>query len=56
VLFDASIIVTTLHKILLTKCYKVSMSPKEVAYITYVLMYKKYRITLSTLERSLTDS
>jgi hypothetical protein len=54
-LFDASIIVTTLHKIIATKCYKVSVSPKVAACFTYVL-YKKYSATLSTLERSRTDS
>jgi uncharacterized membrane protein YjjB (DUF3815 family) len=55
-LFNASIIVTTLHKIIATKCYKVSVSPRVAACFTYVPVYKKYSATLSILERSRTDS
>jgi hypothetical protein len=55
-LFDVNIIVTTLYKIIVTKCYKVSISPKVAACFTYVLVYRKYNVTLSILERSKTDS
>jgi carbamate kinase len=55
-LFDTSIIVITLYKIIVTKCYKVSMLPKVAACFTYVLVYKKYNVILSILERSRTDS
>jgi hypothetical protein len=55
-LFDAGMMVTTLHKILPTKCYEVSMSPRVAARRTYVLVYRKYSTTLRTLERSGTVS
>jgi hypothetical protein len=55
-LFDASIMVTTLHKMIATKCYEVSMSPRVAACFTYVPVYRKYSATLSILERSRTDS
>jgi len=37
-LFDASMMVTTLHTIIAIKCPKVSMSPKVAACFTYVLV------------------
>jgi hypothetical protein len=55
-LFDAGMMVTTLHKMMPTKCYEVSMPPGVAARLTYVPVYSKYSTTLSTLERSGTIS
>jgi hypothetical protein len=48
-LFDAGMMVTTLHTIMATRCYEVSMSPKVAARFTYVSVYSQYCATLSTL-------
>lgn len=50
-LFDAGMMVTTLHTIMAMKCPEVSMSPKVAARFTYVPVYSQYCATLSTSGR-----
>jgi hypothetical protein len=50
-LFDAGMMVTTLHTVMATKCYEVSISPGIAARFTNVPLQRKYYATYSTRER-----
>jgi hypothetical protein len=54
-LFDAGMMITTLHKTMATKCYEVSISLGAGARFTNTSVCRKYSTTLSILERSGTD-
>ena len=55
-LFDAGMMITTLHKTMATRCYEVSISPGVSTRFTYAAVYRKYRSTLSILGKPGTDS